>query len=69
MLDERAENELLFDLVKTLHGDGLTDEEFAAVSGRVDDVVRAAESLRAVPLKNTDEPFVLFAPLDMRAQR
>ena len=66
MLDERTENQLLSEFVKTLHGDGLTDEEFAAVSGRVDDIVRAGESLRAVPLNNADEPFIKFVPLDMR---
>ena len=69
MADKRTENDLLFDLVKTLHGDGLTDEQLDAVKARVDDIVTAGEAMRAVPLDNADEPFVTFVPLDTRPQR
>jgi hypothetical protein len=69
MADERTENDLLFDLVKTLHGQVLTDEQLDAVKARVDDIVTAGRAMRAVPLGNADEPFVTFVPLDTRPQR
>ena len=69
MANERTENDLLFDLVKTLHGDGLTDEQLDVVKARVDDIVTAGEAMRAVPLDNADEPFVTFVPLDAKSQR
>ena len=66
MADERTENDLLFDLVKGLHGEGLSDEQTNAVRGRVDEIVAAGEAMRAVRLDNADEPFIVFAPYDPR---
>ncbi len=66
MADVRTENELLFDLVNSLHGVGLTDEQTDAMKARVDEIVEAGEAMRAVPLDNSDEPFIVFAPLDTR---
>ena len=66
MADVRTENELLFDLVNGLHGVGLTEEQTEAMKARVDEIVAAGEAIRAVPLDNADEPFIVFAPLDTR---
>ena len=66
MADARTENELLFDLVNSLHGEGLTDEQTDAMKARVDEIVEAGDAMRAVPLDNADEPFIVFAPHDAR---
>ena len=49
-------------LVREMHGAGLTDDQLAIVRQRVDDVVNAAEAMRAVALDNSDEPFSVFTP-------
>ena len=55
-----------FDLVRELHGDGLTDAQLAIVRERVDDVVNAGVALRAARLDNADEPFFVFTPYEPR---
>jgi hypothetical protein len=62
-----SEAERLYELVKELHGAGLTDEQLEQVRQRIDTVVETGEALRASPLDNADEPFIVFAPHDTKA--
>jgi len=58
----RAEVEARFNLVKQRYGDRLTAEEEKKVKKDVEDIVDAAEAMRAVKLDNADEPLSLFVP-------
>jgi len=62
--DKATEAQRYFDLVRGLHGDGLTDAQLAIVRERVDDVVNAGETMRAIALDNAEEPFFVFTPYD-----
>ena len=58
----QAEIDVLMDLVRRRYGDRLSAEQFEGVRKGVQGVVEGARALRAVVLKNTDEPFQPFAP-------
>ena len=56
------EAEALFILVRSRYGDRLTEAQLAEVSEIVDSLVDRARVLRAIRLKNSDEPAQPFAP-------
>lgn len=56
------ESEFLFNMVRERYGDRLSGEELEEVRKGVERVVEAAEALRSVKLKNSDEPFSVFKP-------
>ena len=43
-------------------GAGLTDDQVAVVRERLVAALQAGEAMRAVPLDNADEPFIIFSP-------
>ena len=57
-----SEADLLFAFVRRRYAERLTTEELAALRRSVDEVARLAEALRAVRLRNADEPFQRFEP-------
>jgi hypothetical protein len=67
--DKAIEAQRYFDLVRDLHGDGLTEAQLSIVRERVDDVVNAGEMMRTVTLDNAEEPFSVFTPYDPGAAR
>ena len=56
------EVERLFALVRDRYGDRLTPAQLDEVRKGVEGVVLAARALRAVKLRNADEPFSPFVP-------
>jgi hypothetical protein len=58
----RGEVEALFALVRQRYGERLTAEELAAVREGIEGIVRTTRALRAVRLRNSDEPLPPFAP-------
>ena len=65
--DAQAEIDALMDLVRRRYGDRLDAEQLEGVRKGVQGVVEGARALRAVVLRNADEPFQPFAPF--RAER
>jgi len=57
-----SEADLLFAFVRRRYAERLTVEELEALRRSVDEVARLAETLRAVRLRNADEPFQRFEP-------
>jgi hypothetical protein len=57
-----AEAEALFSLVRSRYGERLTEGQLAELRDHVASQVERARALRAVRLKNSDEPAQLFAP-------
>ncbi len=57
-----AEIAVLIGLVRCRYGDRLSAEQLDGVRKGVQGIVEGARSLRAVVLKNADEPFQPFAP-------
>ncbi len=57
-----AEIEVLFALVHARYGERLTEEQLAELRDHVASLVERARALRAVRLKNSDEPAQPFAP-------
>jgi hypothetical protein len=51
-----------FQIVKERYGGVMDPNDFGAVRGRVEAIVKASSELRAVKLENGDEPFSVFAP-------
>ncbi len=51
-----------FKMVKGLYGDRLDDEQLEEVRQGIEDVVAASQTLRAVRLENSDEPYSVFTP-------
>lgn len=51
-----------FNLVQGLYGDRLEDEQLEGVREGVEGIVAASQALRAVRLRNGDEPFWAFEP-------
>jgi len=63
MSDEKnREVELLFEIVKHHYGDKIESDELEEVCKGVERVVENAEKLRAIKLRNGDEPFSIFRP-------
>ena len=56
------EAEALFALVRSRYGERLTEEQLADLREHVAGQVERARTLRAVRLKNSDEPAQPFAP-------
>jgi hypothetical protein len=56
------EAEALFTLVRSRYGERLTEEQLAELRAHVASQVERARTLRAVRLKNSDEPAQPFAP-------
>lgn len=56
------EAQALFALVRSRYGDRLTKEQLAELRAHVDSQVDRVRVLRAVRLKNSDEPAQPFAP-------
>lgn len=56
------EAEALFALVRSRYGERLTEEQLAELRAHVASQVERARTLRAVRLKNSDEPAQPFAP-------
>lgn len=57
-----AEAEALFALVRARYGERLTEAQLAELRGIVASTVERAHALRAIRLKNSDEPAQPFAP-------
>jgi hypothetical protein len=51
-----------FQIVKERYGGVMDPNDFGAVRGRVEAIVKASAELRAVKLENGDEPFSVFTP-------
>ncbi len=51
-----------FRVVKGLYGDRLDEEQLAEVRKGVETIVRAAEALKTVRLRDGDEPSWVFTP-------
>ena len=60
--EDPSEADLLFAVVRRRYAERLTVEELEALRRSVDEVARLAEALRAVRLRNADEPFQRFEP-------
>jgi len=58
----RSEIDALFALVRRRYGDRLTVEQLAAVRVGIEGIVETSRALRAVRLRNSDEPVQPFAP-------
>lgn len=58
------EAETLFEMLIGRYGDRLDSEQLKQVCKGVKAIVEAAETLRSVTLKNSDEPFSVFSPYD-----
>jgi len=56
------EAESLFALIRDRYGERLTEAQLADLREQVASIVARARPLRAVPLKNSDEPAQPFAP-------
>jgi len=59
---DTTDADLLFAFVRRRYAERLSAEELEALRRSVDEVARLAETLRAVRLRNTDEPFQRFEP-------
>ena len=57
-----AEAEALFALVRARYGERLTEAQLAELRAIVASTVERAQALRAIRLKNSDEPAQPFAP-------
>jgi hypothetical protein len=62
MSQANNESDTLFSILRERYGDRLSDDQFEEVRKGVEQIAEAAQSLRAVPLENGDEPFALFQP-------
>ncbi|HEV8308447.1 MAG TPA: hypothetical protein VGW35_12330 [Methylomirabilota bacterium] len=56
------EVETLFALVRQRYGDRLTDAQLEGVRKAIEGIVAQARALRAVRLRNIDEPWPPFVP-------
>ena len=57
-----TEVEARFELVKQRYGKLLSAQQQDLVKKDIEDIVSDAEAMRAVTLKNSDEPLPLFQP-------
>lgn len=57
-----SEKNHMFNRIKELYGDKLTDEQLAAIEASLDPMISVLEKLRSVPLENSDEPYSVFKP-------
>jgi hypothetical protein len=62
MDEPRAETDALFALVRARYGDRMTAEQLDELRKGVEVTAEAMRALRAVKLRNSDEPFPPFAP-------
>ena len=60
--DSKKEASILFGMIRKKYGINLTPDELKKVNEGVENIVRAAELLRAVKLDNEIEPFFQFKP-------
>ncbi len=60
--DAASEVERLFGLVRERYGERLTTAQLDDLRKSVEGIVLASRALRAVKLRNTDEPFSPFVP-------
>ncbi len=60
--DAQTEVGLLFALVRERYGERLTAEQLDEVRKGVEAIVAAARTIRAVRLRNSDEPMQPFVP-------
>lgn len=58
----KDESRLFFGMVNQRYGDRLTSEQLEQVQKGVESIREAAAALRAVELRNSDEPFAMFIP-------
>jgi hypothetical protein len=59
---DQDEVDARFQIVKERYGGVMDPNDFGAVRGRVEAIVKASAELRAVKLENGDEPFFAFPP-------
>jgi hypothetical protein len=57
-----GEVDLLLDLVRHRYGARLTAEQLAALRQGIEAIAQLATAVRAVPLRNGDEPLAPFTP-------
>jgi len=62
MSDSSAETDALFALIRERYGDRLTPEQLDELKKGVEATAQAMRALRAVKLRNADEPFPPFVP-------
>ena len=60
--DTNQEVEYRLSIVTRLYGDRLDDEQLAEVRKGVEGIVEMADAMRAVKLRNGDEPMSVFSP-------
>ena len=58
----RKESEILFTVVRDRYGNLFDPEQLGEVRKGIEDIVKVAEVLRSIKLKNSDEPFFVFKP-------
>jgi hypothetical protein len=56
------EAEILFNLIKNKYQQRLDDKQLEKVKEKISEIVGASEKLRAIALKNSDEPKFIFTP-------
>ena len=59
---ESDEVEARLALIRARYGARLTPEQLAEIRTMVEGLVKGARAMRAVPLRNSDEPALSFAP-------
>ncbi len=52
----------MFERVKELYGDRLTEDQLEAIEASLDPMINVLEQLRSTPLLNSDEPYSVFKP-------
>ena len=61
-MSEFDEAEILFNLIKNKYQQRLDDEQLEKVKEKISEIIGASEKLRAIALKNSDEPKFIFTP-------
>ena len=56
------EAEILFNLIKNKYQQRLYDKQLEKVKEKISEIIGASEKLRAIALKNSDEPKFIFTP-------
>jgi hypothetical protein len=60
--ETKTNGQYLFNMVEHRYGNRLAPGEIDDVQKSVDGILQAADALRSVKLKNSDEPFIMFVP-------
>jgi hypothetical protein len=59
---QSIETQILFSLVQTLYGSKVSEGELVEIQNQVEAIMESIETLRSIPLNNSDEPALRFTP-------